>query len=105
MQTILVTGGTGFIGSHTCVELLEAGYNVVILDNLINSKKASADRIEEITGKKVKFYKADLLNIEETRQVFEENNIDITTVLLSDGFEYLPNACDFIIQNDSKITG
>lgn len=76
MQTILVTGGTGFIGSHTCVELLEAGYNVVILDNLINSKKASADRIEEITGKKVKFYKADLLNIEETRQVFEENNID-----------------------------
>ena len=63
MQTILVTGGTGFIGSHTCVELIQAGYDVVILDNLSNSKESCVDRIKEITGVGVKFYKADLLDL------------------------------------------
>ena len=53
---ILVTGGTGFIGSHTCVELLDAGYDVVIVDNLSNSKKEVVSYIEKITGKKVAFY-------------------------------------------------
>lgn len=76
MQTILVTGGTGFIGSHTCVELIQAGYDVVILDNLSNSKESCVDRIKEITGVGVKFYKADLLDLESTKHVFEENKID-----------------------------
>ncbi|MDE6103367.1 MAG: UDP-glucose 4-epimerase GalE [Oscillospiraceae bacterium] len=76
MQTILVTGGTGFIGSHTCVELIQAGYDVVILDNLSNSKESCVDRIKEITGVSVKFYKTDLLDLESTKRVFEENKID-----------------------------
>lgn len=73
---ILVTGGAGFIGSHTCVELIEAGYEVCVIDNLCNSKKDSIDRVEEITGKKVKFYEADLVNKEDVERIFEENTID-----------------------------
>lgn len=76
MQTILVTGGTGFIGSHTCVELIQAGYDVVILDNLSNSKESCVDRIKEITGVGVKFYNADLLDLESTKRIFDENKID-----------------------------
>ena len=60
---VLVTGGLGFIGSHTCVELLEKGYDVVIIDNLYNSNIEVKDRIEEITGKKVKLYTDDLLGV------------------------------------------
>ena len=56
-MTILVTGGTGYIGSHTCVELLQKGYEVVVFDNLFNSKRDVVDKIEKITGKKIKFYK------------------------------------------------
>ncbi len=76
MATILVTGGTGYIGSHTCVELLNAGYDVVIMDNLYNSNEAVLKRIEEITGKKAKFYKTDLLDKEGIRTIFKENSID-----------------------------
>ena len=61
---ILVTGGAGYIGSHTCVQLLEAGYEVTVVDNLSNSSKEAICRIEKITGKKVKFYEEDLLNKE-----------------------------------------
>lgn len=75
-MAILITGGTGFIGSHTVVELLGIGAEVVILDNLSNSKECVLDRIEKITGKRPKFYKADLLNYEATEQVFRENKID-----------------------------
>ena len=57
-MSILVTGGAGFIGSHTCVELLNAGYEVVVVDNLYNSSKEALKRVEEITGKSVKFYEA-----------------------------------------------
>lgn len=73
---ILVTGGTGFIGSHTCVELIEAGHEVVIIDNLYNSKIEVLDYIKEITGTKPKFYKCDLLDIEAMRKVFNENSFD-----------------------------
>ena len=59
---ILVTGGAGYIGSHTCVELLENDYEVVILDNLYNSSEKAVNRIEKITNKKVTFYKTDLLS-------------------------------------------
>ena len=72
---ILVTGGTGYIGSHTCVELINAGYDVVVFDNLSNSKEDSLDRVCEITGKKPKFYKADMRDIESLRPVFSENEI------------------------------
>ena len=76
MATILVTGGTGYIGSHTCVELLNAGYDVVIMDNLYNSSEEVLKRIEKITGKKAKFYKVDLLDKDGIRTIFKENTID-----------------------------
>ncbi|MFH1292590.1 MAG: SDR family NAD(P)-dependent oxidoreductase, partial [Pseudomonadota bacterium] len=61
---ILVTGGAGYIGSHTCLELLQAGYEVVVVDNLSNSKEESLNRVQELTGKTLEFHKADLLDKE-----------------------------------------
>lgn len=75
MCKILVTGGAGFIGSHTCVELLESGYEVIIMDNLCNSKEESVHRIEQITDKKVKFYKTDMLDLDGIAEIFEKNEI------------------------------
>ena len=69
-KTILVTGGTGFIGSHTCVELIERGYDVAVLDNLSNSKVESLNRIERITGVRPRFYEADILDREGLEAVF-----------------------------------
>ncbi|MBQ9327684.1 MAG: UDP-glucose 4-epimerase GalE [Solobacterium sp.] len=76
MKTILVTGGTGYIGSHTVTALIQSGYNVVVLDNLYNSSEAVLDRIETITGTKPKFYKTDILDKEGLKTVFAENEID-----------------------------
>ena len=73
---ILVTGGTGYIGSHTAVELLDAGYDVVIIDNLSNSKKEVKDYIEKITNKKVLFYEADVKDKDVLRKIFTEHKID-----------------------------
>ncbi len=73
---ILVTGGTGYIGSHTCVELLVAGYEIVIIDNLSNSKIETVDKIKEITGKDFKFYEGDCCNKEILKKIFSENDID-----------------------------
>ena len=73
---ILVSGGTGYIGSHTCVELLNQGYEVVVFDNLYNSKIDAVDKIEKITGKKLTFYKADMLDKESMRPIFEEHTFD-----------------------------
>ncbi len=75
-MNILVTGGAGFIGSHTCVSLLEAGHTVVIADNLCNSKIEAVYNIEKITGKSVKFYKADVTIETELEPVFSENNFN-----------------------------
>ena len=75
-MSILVTGGMGYIGSHTVVELLKNGKDVVILDNLSNSKMEVLDAIEELTGKRPKFYNVDYLNADELSKVFEENKID-----------------------------
>ena len=72
---ILVTGGAGFIGSHTVVELQEAGYDVVVMDNLSNSSEKSLERVQKITGKQVPFYKADILDREALEQIFSEQEI------------------------------
>ena len=73
---VLVTGGAGYIGSHTVVELLDAGYDVVIIDNFSNSKPSSLEAIKKITGKDFKFYKMDYLDRKSLEKVFEENKID-----------------------------
>ena len=73
---ILVTGGAGYIGSHTCVELLDAGYEVIVVDNLINSSKEAVKRVIEIAGKKLKFHKVDLLDKKALNSVFAKSKID-----------------------------
>lgn len=75
-MAILVTGGAGYIGSHTCVELLNAGYETIILDNLCNSKRESVNRIEELSGKKVKFIECDIRDKAVLDKVFSENEIE-----------------------------
>lgn len=76
MSTILVTGGTGFIGSHTCVELLQKGFDVVIMDNYSNSKPQALDNIVKITGKTVRMYEADMTDADATERIFERESID-----------------------------
>ena len=73
---ILVTGGIGYIGSHTCVELLNQGHEVVVFDHLYNAKIDVVDKIKKITGKDIIFYKADMLEKEQMRPIFEEHKID-----------------------------
>ncbi len=73
---VLVSGGCGFIGSHTTVDLLESGYDVVIVDNLVNSKEDVLDKIKKITGKNVSFYKVDMCDKEKLRNIFEKESID-----------------------------
>lgn len=75
-MSILVTGGAGYIGSHTCIEMQNAGYDVVVVDNLDNSNKEALNRVEKITGKPVKFYEEDVRNKEALRKIFKENNIE-----------------------------
>lgn len=75
-MAILVTGGAGFIGSHTSVELLNAGYDIIILDNFVNSKPESLKRIKELTGKDFKFYEADIRDTDAMRKIFKENKIE-----------------------------
>ena len=73
---ILVTGGAGYIGSHTCVELLNKGYEIAVLDNLSNSCEKSLDAVKKITGKDFPFYKVDMLDIDAMEQAFVENKFD-----------------------------
>ena len=73
---MLVTGCCGYIGSHTCVELLNSGYDIVGLDNFSNSKKEVLDKIKEITGKNIKFYEGNMLDSNVLNQIFSENKID-----------------------------
>ena len=75
-MTVLVTGGAGYIGSHTCVELLEKGFDVVIIDNLVNSSAKAVERIEQITGKSVSFYQEDVRNRAALDRIFEKHDIN-----------------------------
>lgn len=75
-MSILITGGAGYIGSHTCVELLEEGYEVIVADNLCNSSETALERVKKITGKDIKFFKIDLLDKEALEEVFRNEKID-----------------------------
>lgn len=75
-MAVLVTGGAGYIGSHTCVELISAGYEPVVLDNLSNSSEKSLERVKQITGKEVKFYKGDILDRDILKKILETENIE-----------------------------
>ena len=85
MGAVLVTGGAGYIGSHTVIELENAGYEVVIVDNLYNSKTEAVKRVEEILGKKLKFYVADVCDKDAMRKIFKEN--DISSVINFAGYK------------------
>ena len=76
MATVLLAGGAGYIGSHTAVELLNAGYDVIVVDNYCNSSPESIARVEKITGKKVALYEADIRDNEKLAAIFSENYID-----------------------------
>ena len=76
MKNILITGGAGYIGSHTAVELLNSGYEVIVYDNLCNSSKESLKRVEELTGKTVKFYEGDVRDAKALEDMFNKESID-----------------------------
>ena len=73
---VLVTGGAGYIGSHTCVELLQAGYEVVVVDNLSNSDRESLNRVARITGKQLEFHQVDICDKSALNTVFEQSKVD-----------------------------
>lgn len=101
---VLITGGTGYIGSHTCVELINAGHEVVVLDNLSNSSEKSLEAICKITGTKPKFYKVDLLDYDETDKCFAENKFD--SVIHFAGLKAVGESCRMPIEYyHNNITG
>ena len=89
---VLVTGGMGYIGSHTVVEWLENNYEVVIVDNLVNSKIDVLDKIEKITGKRPKFYQYDLCNYQDLETIFKGNKIDV--VIHFAGLKAVGESCE-----------
>lgn len=90
-MSILLTGGAGYIGSHTCIELTKAGYEVIIADDFSNSDPKVMDRIKEITGKDIPLYRADVANKAELSKIFEENKIE--TVIHFAGFKAVGESC------------
>jgi len=90
-KTILVTGGAGYIGSHACIELLNAGYQVVVVDNLSNSKAESLKRVETITNKSLVFYQVDICNKRELSNIFSEHSI--YAVMHFAGFKAVGESC------------
>ena len=103
-MSILIIGGAGYIGSHTSIELLNRGEKIVIVDNLSNSKIEMCDKIKEITGKDFKFYKVDLLDKENLRKVFEEN--EISEVIHFAGLKAVGESCEKPIEYyHNNITG
>lgn len=101
---ILVTGGAGFIASHTNVELLNAGYDVVVVDNLVNSSRESVARVEELTGKKISFYEEDLLNEKAIDAIIEKENID--SVIHFAALKAVGESCQIPLRYfDNNLTG
>ena len=92
MMSVLVTGGAGYIGSHTCIEMLNAGYNVVVVDNLDNSSRESLNRVEKITGKKVKFYENDVRDKDALEKIFENEKIE--AVIHFAGLKAVGESCE-----------
>lgn len=90
-MSILVTGGAGYIGSHTCIELMKAGHDVVIVDNLYNSKKEALNRIAELAGKEVTFYECDIRDRKGLTQIFRNEKID--AVIHFAGLKCVPESC------------
>ncbi len=90
-MSVLVTGGAGYIGSHTVIELIENGYDVVVVDNLCNSKKVSLERVEKIVNKKIKFYEIDVCDEDKLRDVFKKENI--TVVIHFAGLKAVGESC------------
>ena len=104
MKNVLVTGGAGFIGSHTVVELLNSGFGVVVVDNLVNSCEESLTRVEKITGKAVKFYKNDVRDRAALDKIFEENKID--WVIHFAGLKAVGESCEMPIEYyDNNLNG
>ena len=104
MSTILVTGGAGYIGSHTCVELLEKDYDVLVLDNLCNSSAESLRRVEQITGKTVRFVEGDIRNRALLDQLLQENNIDC--VIHFAGLKAVGESCEMpLAYYDNNVSG
>ncbi len=104
MNRILVTGGAGYIGSHTVVELLNAGYDVVVVDNLVNSSAKSLERVKKITGRDVKFYEEDLLNEGIVQKIFDDEDID--AVIHFAGLKAVGESCKIPLRYfDNNITG
>ena len=91
VSTILVTGGAGYIGSHACVELLEAGYRVVVVDNLSNSKMESIQRVQKITGKSLTFYQTDIRDKQALTEIFDKE--PISTVIHFAGLKAVGESC------------
>ncbi len=103
-MNILVTGGAGYIGSHTCLELLNAGYEVIVVDNLVNSKKESLRRVEELTGKSITFYEVDLLDERKLDDVFQKHALD--AVIHFAGLKAVGESVSMPLQYyDNNITG
>ena len=82
LMKILVTGGAGYIGSHTCIELIQAGYDVVVVDNLCNSSKESLKRVAKIVGKEIPFYEADIRDGEALDAIFAKEKVDAVVAQL-----------------------
>lgn len=96
MRSVLVTGGAGYIGSHTCVELLNSGYEVIVIDNFMNSSYEPMKRVEEITGKKIKFFEGDVRNKDFLRDIFSTNNID--SVIHFAGLKAVGESCSLPLE-------
>lgn len=104
-KKILVTGGAGFIGSHTCIELLNNGNEVVVVDNLYNANKKSLEVVEKVTGKKVTFYEVDIRDEEKLNEVFETEK-DIFGVIHFAGLKAVEESCALPIKYyDNNVAG
>jgi len=103
-MAILVTGGAGYIGSHTCVELINAGKDIVVIDNYYNSKPEALSRVERITGKKIKFYECDIRDREGLDKVFTENDIEV--VIHFAGLKAVGESCKIPLEYyDNNVAG